>query len=347
MKICKDCEMEVDKLNLDGICHQCYIRKTNNVYLNKKNGTNNPYIPLKDIKGTIEYNRVMGRRRATLEKKNNKSQVTVTKTTYKIMNENKSGLTGCKDNNIIETIDDKVNKYRNEVVSDIKASFAKNNINDEYLKFKNINEFVENFFSLLQEDNFIMDAKKADEIFFNLKIDYDHLLENTPFEDLEGMQRCNFLLKILLDLRRPTKEILDYYYVIDSVIDYLRKDKEFVRLLDEARIKLKQKSENHKDIGYYVRESNIVSKEDFVLGERVDKYKLYDATVWCYNLHGNPNKSFFRAKGGVKASTPEQAKLKFKTFLKEKFYSVTYKDEDIKIEEVTQEELDRRTKGCL
>ena len=107
----------------------------------------------------------------------------------------------------------------------------------------------------------------------NLKIDYDHLLENTPFEDLEGMQRCNFLLKILLDLRRPTKEILDYYYVIDPVIDYLRKDKEFVRLLDEARIRLKQKSENHKDIGYYVRESNIVSREDFVLGERVDRYK--------------------------------------------------------------------------
>ena len=88
MKICKDCEMEVDKLNLDGICHQCYIRKTNNAYLNKKNGTNNPYIPLKDIKGTKEYNRVMGRRRATLEKKNKKSQVSVTKTTYKIMNEN-------------------------------------------------------------------------------------------------------------------------------------------------------------------------------------------------------------------------------------------------------------------
>ena len=345
MPICKDCEMEVEKLNKEGICHQCYIRKTNNVYLNKKNGTNNPYVPLKDIKGTIEYNRVMGRRAATNKKKN--PQVTVTKTTYKIMNENKSGLTGCRDNHIIETIDDKVNKYRNEVVSDIKASFAKNNINDNYLKFKNMDEFVENFFSLLQEDNFIVDAKKADSVFFDLNIDYSHLLENTPFEDLEGMQRCNFLLKILLDLRRPTKEILDYYYVIDPVIAYLRKDKEFIRLLDEARIRLKQKSENHKDIGYYVRESNIVSREDFVLGERVDKFKLYDATVWCYNLHGNPNKSFFRAKGGIKATTAEQAKLKFKAFLKEKFYSVTYKDEDINIEEVTPEEFDKRTKECL
>ena len=88
MPICKDCEMEVEKLNKEGICHQCYIRKTNNVYLNKKNGTNNPYVPLKDIKGTIEYNRVMGRRAATNKKKN--PQVTVTKTTYKIMNENKA-----------------------------------------------------------------------------------------------------------------------------------------------------------------------------------------------------------------------------------------------------------------
>lgn len=54
---CPDCEMTVDKLNRNGVCHQCGIRMNNVTYLNKKNGTNNPYIPLKKLKGTTEYNR--------------------------------------------------------------------------------------------------------------------------------------------------------------------------------------------------------------------------------------------------------------------------------------------------
>lgn len=55
--ICPDCEMQVDKLvSSTGTCMLCYKRMQNRKYRNE------PYIPLVQLKGTTEYNRVMGRR---------------------------------------------------------------------------------------------------------------------------------------------------------------------------------------------------------------------------------------------------------------------------------------------
>ena len=48
--ICPECELEVDYLNNKGTCKQCAVRRNQVTYLNKKNGTNEPYIPLKDLK---------------------------------------------------------------------------------------------------------------------------------------------------------------------------------------------------------------------------------------------------------------------------------------------------------
>ena len=54
---CPDCEIEVDSLvKSTGTCKLCYKRYQNMKYRKVE------YIPLKDIKGTNEYNRAMGRR---------------------------------------------------------------------------------------------------------------------------------------------------------------------------------------------------------------------------------------------------------------------------------------------
>lgn len=70
--ICPDCEMEADKLvNSTNTCILCYKRYQNMKYHKKE------YIPLKDIKGTKEYNRAMGRRLSTKQKNqsDNKSNI--------------------------------------------------------------------------------------------------------------------------------------------------------------------------------------------------------------------------------------------------------------------------------
>lgn len=82
--ICPDCEIEVEKLiKSTNTCMSCYKRMQDAKYHNKE------YKPLKDIKGTTEYNRAMGRKLAAMERKNRvevktKPQVTVKTTKYKI-----------------------------------------------------------------------------------------------------------------------------------------------------------------------------------------------------------------------------------------------------------------------
>ena len=63
--------------------------------------------------------------------------------------------------------------------------------------------------------------------------------------------------------------------------------------------------------------------------------KVYDCTVWCTNLNGNPNRQLFRANGGISAKSPKEAELKFKAFLSDKFASVRIEERTITIKEMT------------
>lgn len=69
--ICPDCGMETDHLvSTTGTCTLCYKRQQNCKSLNKE------YKPLVSLKGTVEYNRAMGRRQKAIERKNNKNNNT-------------------------------------------------------------------------------------------------------------------------------------------------------------------------------------------------------------------------------------------------------------------------------
>jgi hypothetical protein len=355
--ICPDCELEVDKLTTRGICRSCYKRYYGEM---KRKGY---YLPIKDLKGTIEYNRAMGRRLATIEKNKNKDvKPTKRGRPSKLDNLFKTKAERILEERAIKTdvVEDTTptikeskpafnesvyNDYLAKVNNDIDLAFKNNNLTQDYLKYSDISKWIDMFFNLLQIDGFITDSRRAKAIFNGLRIDYQHCLESLDIEDTDSILKWGYMSKILLDLRRPTAEIVDYCDILDPIIKYLQKDSDFLALLREARDKAEERSIIHKSHTYYTRESELVREEDFVIG-KATKPKLFDCTVMCSNLFGNPDSQLFRLNGGIKALNKEEAYNKFKSFLKEKFDSLVYYDDDINVREVNSVR-DIPSSGCL
>lgn len=307
MLMCRDCEQETKKLNKDGICKACATRKANAKYVNKE------YIPLKDIKGTREYKQAMSRRNTPAKS----HRATETKD---------------KEDNIVNNIK---SSYYMKVSKDINKAFKEAGLDEDYIKNRNLDVWLETFYTLTRTENFITDAKKAESVFNNLYNLYRHSQENLDWNDIEKIQEISCIQKALLELRRPTKNMLDLYEVIDPLIVYLQQDDKFMKLLEDSRILMIKKVEAQADPKYHTNiESNLIDNS-FVEPSIIEKKnKLYDCTVWCYNLNGDPNRRLFRANNGISAKSEVEARLKFKRFLADKFSTVTYKDKDINIKEV-------------
>lgn len=311
---CPDCELETDKLNYRGICERCYKRMTNKKYRGQE------YKPLASIKGTKEYNRAMGKILKTIEEKKGKKpkmKPIATKTSETVFSKK----------------EDLKSIYYGKVSKDIKNAFAENNLSEDYLKSNNLENFVETFLSLMQEDNnsFIIQCKKAEKIFNDLGKLYNHQKESYSWDEIDKINEISYAEKALFELRRPTKETLDAYIAIDDIISYLQKDEQFMELLKEVRINLKQRLENQKNKIYL---SEVTSNLTDIEQKVENKLKLYNCKVWCFNLYGNPQKTLFTANNGVKARNEIDAKIRFKAFLQDKFPNITYKEADIIIEEM-------------
>lgn len=323
--ICPDCEMDTSKfVKSRGICVACYKRLMN------AKSRKLPYIPVKDIKGTHEYNRVMSRRLSTKHKNCTK----VNKSTY--------------DENTNETLK---SKYYSKVTVDIKNAFNEEGISESYLQYKDLDKWFEVFYLLMQDSNFITEAKSGEVIFNKLFQLYKHTQESLDWEKVEQINDISYAQKALSELRRPTKEILDFYVALDPIITYLKKDSNFMELLNTARINMANKIDNHRNSIYYTEVDSSMIDNDSIVKTSSNKTKLFDCTVWCYNLNGNPNRKLFRMNNGIYAQNETYAKLKFKEFLNSKFPNVTYKDIDICIEEVNSvEEITNKAnnqKECL
>lgn len=326
--ICPDCEMNVEKLNRKGICKACATRESNSKY------TGRTYVPLINIKGTKEYDIAMNRRLKNDKLKSSKN------------NENT-----INNSNNIDNSNDIQQIYYAKVSKDLENAFNNANISQDYLKHKNITELLELFLNLLNDDdnNYIIQCKQAEQIFNNLYNVYMHEQENISWEDLNKINDIGYAQKALKELRRPTKELLDYYTAMDPLITYLKSDEKFMPILLDTINTLKQKEESHKNPKLYsCVDSNLINNTDLVLTKE-NKVKLYDCTVWCYNLNGDPNRRLFRANGGIWARSEADAKIRLKSFLKDKFYNVTYKDKDITITEVKsiEEIKELAKKECL
>ena len=233
-----------------------------------------------------------------------------------------------------------------DVLKDVADAFKENNLTQDYLKYNNIPEFLDTFFSLLQEDNFLIDAKLGETIFNRLNFDYNHLIENGGWS-MEDIIKGYSMQKCLLELRRPTKNILAYYSVLEPIVDYLKNDIKFKEILDNCRIQSNKVKEHLETPTYNSRESNLMLQESYVAEKNIVKFDLFDCSVWCYNLYGNKSKQLFRADGGMRAKNEAEAKLKFKAFIRDKFPSVSYSDKDIMITKVNSIEDIKKAKECL
>lgn len=316
--ICPDCELEVDKLNSRGICGDCYKR----IYSCK--GKGREYIPLKDIKGTVEYNRAMGRRLATREKRQSSIKTSNTKVQAAIQNYKKCSNEPTQDNKITYYV--KVNK-------DLEKEFEKNDINKNYLK-TDLPAWIETFWNLLQDDNVILDATKANKIFDDLSYLYLHNQLNVDWNDEDTILKNSLYTKAVLELRRPTKDFLNYWKIIAKVINKIKDDDELMELIQESRNQCYVKTLEQETPIYFTEIDNDMSNSDNKIGIINKDYKYYNIKVTVKGLYGHNYNETFKLDTPMYALSEEQAKSRFIDFMQDKFSTVKFNPNNIKIEEV-------------
>lgn len=293
---CKDCEREVDKLSKEGLCDYCKRRQYNCKMRDKE------YYPIKDLKGTKEYKFFENR---FLKDTEEKVDVDIT----------------------LKEETQQPNEAMAIVAKDVEKAFEEKNISKDYLNV-DLNSFIETFFGLFQEDSLYEDTKKAAKVFDYISSDYLHYMENSEWgsEDAEKYMRYE---KALLELRRPTKNKLGEYEILEPIIEYLNNEY-FQNLLEEAREKLIKLS--NADKTYKLKLTNV--KNDLNM-ER--KFKKYRTSVTCWNLYGQRGADTFERD--FLARNEEDAKAKLIDFIEGNFDSLVYNKEDIKVELLEREQI--------
>lgn len=309
--ICPDCEFETDKLTTQGRCKQCTTRYNQTKYLNKRDGTNKPYVTLKELKITnpIAYNRVVGRRKI------GKSEKTKVTKELKITN------------------DDNKSKYYAKVSKDLEEEFAKNKIDKGYLDI-DLTSWIETFWCLLQENSIVLDAVKANKVFDDLSYLYLHNQLNISWDNKEQILDNSLYQKAVLELRRPTKDFIIYWKIISEVIETIRGNETLMELIRNARNETKNKVTFFSDNPtYHTEVDSSMSQADNV--KVVDKnYKYYNIKVTVKGLYGHNYTETFKLDTPMYAKSEEHAKERFIEFMNDKFPGVKYKADHIKVEEI-------------
>lgn len=306
--ICPDCEFETDKLTSQGRCKKCSTRFNQLNYMNKRDGTNKPYIPLKELVGTKEYNRVIAKRGVTPKK--------ATKQTKQI---------------IIK--EDLRTKYYGKVSADLNKEFEKNKISKAYLEV-DLPNWMETFWLLLQEDSVVLDAVKAGKVFDDLSYLYLHNQLNISWDNENKMLENSLYEKAVLELRRPTKDFIIYWKVISDVINAIKNDSTLMETIRCARNDLKLKAQALRENPVYNTEiDNELSTGNNI--KVVEKnYKYYNIKVTVKGLYGHNYTETFKLDTPMYARGEDEAKRRFIEFMNEKFPGVKYKEDNIKVEEI-------------
>jgi len=333
--ICKDCELDVKKLNRKGVCPSCAHRIANSNWKGEK------YIPIKDLKGTHGYNIAIAKRlnsgnaKITSKvldlSKTKKVEITnvqpkAEKTITKIEKEKLADMFPKAETKITET---KVDETKNEqsrkdqcyeiVLKDSKAEFKKAHLDLNFYKNINMKEFLSTLTELLYNKNIYDDAKMAEKIFNKLSIDYDHWIEDTPW-DSEENQIAYGTKKACLELRRPNQTFIYNYSAIKEILDYLRKDTGFMKILESTKKKVQ---ENQPEV-YGARASELVASKDFAT-----KRNEYLCEVDGTNLRGTPGWDTFRTT--ISAIDEQNALNKLNELLARKFSTFEYSQKNIRI----------------
>lgn len=327
--ICKDCELEVPKLNRKGVCPSCAHRQAN------ANWAGEQYVPIKDLKGTKGYNIAIARR---LKLSNAKLPKTDKETTVVVVD--KSDNTA-KEKDIktvladvfptepvvkkeIEVIEkenevDFKQKCYHIVLDDARKSFKEQRLDLNFFKDIDLKTFLGTFTELLYNKSIYEDSKKAQEIFNGLSVDYIHNLKDVDWDE-NSLKLAGGLEKALVELRAPNQNFIYNYSVLKELLDYLRNDRIFMKLLDDT----KRKVENNEPKIYGARASELVASQDFAT-----KRYTYQCEVPGYGLYGERGRSLFTTQ--ISAISEENAKDKLNEFLARKFSTFAYNQKDIRI----------------
>lgn len=311
--ICKDCGQDYGNLNRNGICFYCSRRKANFKYHKKE------YIPLINIKGSKEYDRAMSKRIGMTVKKE----------------------TNTKETNTKEIIHNKI-EMKEIVEKDLEKYYKDKGItsNNNFISLEIIFEW---FYSLCQEENYMIDLDKRRQIYDMLIVDYLHELKHANLDDRNYFADVGEKIAIVQQMRTPIDSEVDKYKVIEPVIQKVQKDDELMKLLMDVRIKLLEKIKIQQD-PKYISNTPSLQEHDFVIKSvteegpvrKISKPTLknrYTAKILSVKgLYGNPISQPFYYKSSIFADSVEEAKQSFLKMMKKDFSNLFYKTSDVVIE---------------
>lgn len=316
---CPDCEMEVDSLvKSTGTCKLCYKRCQNMKYRKIE------YVPLKDIKGTNEYNRAMGRRLGTQKRS-------------KTLNKKSSNI--IKTNNT-NSLDELKQRAKAEVQIDV----------EHYRKSKDIKPLDISGIQLMQAFDLLHTILVNDigkqinlnkQIFDMLMLDYFHEVKpNMSLNNLEAYALHGAKEECIQELRTPIVELDGIYRIIDEVFSKFRDNVDFMNAIKKAKTDLDIYLVNHQN-PVYLTTTPSMQKYDFVVNKDKDlprviskpnrQNKYYAMIRRVRNLYGNPNEQQFNYKPAIYANNMEEAKEIFLDIVQRDFGNMTFKTEDVMI----------------
>lgn len=329
---CPDCEMEVKEIMKSrGICIPCYKRYQNMKYRKQE------YVPLKDIKGTKEYNRAMGRRLGA-------GKLNAIKTSV---------------NPVIKKAEDPLKQALDKIASDVnkelKATLSKemekrgissidNTISLEFI--------LPHMYELFQEENFIKRRAVLDAIYENQIVDSLHILKQQNKDDMFLDTRVGSRQRQLQELRTPNHYELELYSCYSPFISEVKRNANLMKLLQEANIEF-QKTLNNQKNPIYKTNSEFMKDFDFVVHDDTakDKKLNYNTNIQpiknkyrvrihnCKGLFRDPTPQDFIYKNQaisdeetyIEAPTEQDAVNIIKSIMRNKFSSVKYAPKDIEV----------------
>lgn len=331
---CPDCEQEVESLTRNGICKKCNVRLNQVNYLNKRNGTNDPYVPIKVLKETNPsvYKRLMNRRVSN----KSSSKKTVQK---KVLQEDVISVNRKEDSRLENSVNEKLSKAWKE--KDCYIPLESNNINIYYIFLDLLKEIVTGKFA---EDSAKMLTMVS--ISDRYRSDMEHRIRNCnigTYNGLEDLVTCSKELHFLENIRQNVKDVYDNRLAVMKVVTAL-KDSIGVDLIDNSIKELDKLKEFRKNPMYCpVVDYEMSEKYDWAYKQNINK-PLYSESTKVKNAGAHlylvscPLIGYKRSKipteftRRVYSISEELAIDEWKKFVRENISGVRYKESDIKVE---------------
>lgn len=282
--ICPDCEQETDKLmKLTNSCVQCYKR-----YQNKKS-RKQVYVPLKDIKGTPEYNRVMGKRHSVIK----------------------------EEPEIIEDLQETISNKIKDILIENKVDVELVDLQSVLLTLNLLKQFTYNFEQRKQQ------TEQAIKVIDMFKTDIQHKIENSEI-GTEEYKRAQDEFYYLLKDRRKYKNSSNIMNEVNGLIYILNNIPNFSNTLSAHVSQLEKIKEYQENPVYHCK-----ADKDMIDNEQFKEYnkKEFEVDVVVTGISNSKKpKHFIRT---VKAINKYQAEKMVRTFILTRYKNVKLHESNV------------------